>query len=62
MRLREILNQQSRIYDPGKLFPLVPSVYSFHFGKLTNSLLQFIENTFSLVNFLLELDSSNQQT
>lgn len=39
------------------------SVYSFHFsGKLTDSFQQFVENTFPLVNFLLEFDSSNQQT
>lgn len=41
---------------------LVSSVYSFHFlGKLTDSFQQFVENTFSLVDFLLKLDSSNQQ-
>lgn len=42
--------------------PPVPSAYSLHFGKLTNSSQQFLEDTFSLVNFPLELDSSNQQT
>lgn len=42
---------------------LASSVYSFHFlGKLTSSLQQFVGSTFALVNFLLKLDSSNQQT